>query len=126
MANPRRTKKRDPLRNDETVARNLRRYRIAAGMSQTELAGALGGITFQQVQKYENGTNAIAPGRLRKAAKVLGVTVAQLFEEQSGAARGVDFTPWSYKTMVALEALKSERVKRAVSSLIQELVGRQP
>src|ERR1700730_4051263 len=90
MANPRRSKKSDPLRNDETVARNLRRYRIAAGMSQTELAEALGGITFQQVQKYENGTNAIAPGRLRKASKVLGVTVAQLFEEQSGAARGVD------------------------------------
>jgi transcriptional regulator with XRE-family HTH domain len=125
MTKPSRSKK-DPLRNDETVARNLRRYRIAAGMSQTAFAVKLGGVTFQQVQKYEKGTNAIAPGRLRRAAKILGVSIGQLFEEQEGAASGVDFTRWSYKTMVALDGLRSERLKRAISSLILELVARQP
>jgi transcriptional regulator with XRE-family HTH domain len=124
MREPQRSKKRDPGRNDETVARNLRRYRIAAGMSQTALAEKLGGVTFQQVQKYEKGANAIAPGRLRQAAKVLGVSISQLFEEQDGAANGVDFTPRSYKTLVALDGLKSERLKRAISSMIQELAER--
>jgi transcriptional regulator with XRE-family HTH domain len=124
MRESQRSKKRDPGRNDETVARNLRRYRIAAGMSQTALAEKLGGITFQQVQKYEKGTNAIAPGRLRQAAKVLGVSISQLFEEQDGAAHRADFTLWSYKTSVALDGLKSERLKRAISSMIQELVER--
>jgi transcriptional regulator with XRE-family HTH domain len=92
-----RSKTRDPDRNDETVARNLRRYRMAAGLSQSALAAKVGGITFQQVQKYEKGANAIAPGRLRQAAKVLGVSISQLFEEQDGAAHGVDFTQWLYK-----------------------------
>jgi hypothetical protein len=48
-------------RNDEAVAHNLRRFRIARGLSQTELGNAVG-VTFQQIQKYENGKNAIAPG----------------------------------------------------------------
>jgi ribosome-binding protein aMBF1 (putative translation factor) len=51
------------LRNDETVARNMRRFRIARGLSQTELGNAVG-VTFQQIQKYEKAKNAIAPGFL--------------------------------------------------------------
>ena len=59
-------------RNDKAVARNLRRFRIARGLSQTQLGNAVG-VTFQQIQKYEKGTNAVAPGRLRQMSRFLAL-----------------------------------------------------
>jgi len=47
-------------------------------MSQTELANALG-ITFQQVQKYENGANRVSAGRLSKIAELTGRPVSDFF-----------------------------------------------
>jgi len=49
------------------------------GMSQEKMAAAFG-LTFQQVQKYENGTNRMGSSRLQQAADVLGVTVPFFFE----------------------------------------------
>jgi transcriptional regulator with XRE-family HTH domain len=49
-------------------------------MSQTELAGELG-ITFQQVQKYEKGTNRISSSRLHQIASILGVAASYFFED---------------------------------------------
>ncbi len=48
-------------------------------MSQPELAERVG-VTFQQVQKYENGKNRISAGRLYEVAKALGVTIQYLYE----------------------------------------------
>jgi transcriptional regulator with XRE-family HTH domain len=48
-------------------------------MSQTSLGHQLG-LTFQQVQKYENGTNRIGAGRLAEIAETLGVPVSAFFE----------------------------------------------
>lgn len=64
---------------DAQVGRNVRRRRIELGMSQTALAQACG-ITFQQVQKYENGGNRVSASRLWQFAAVLGVTVVYFFE----------------------------------------------
>ena len=48
---------------DVSVGRRIREARIASGLSQTKVANALD-ITFQQIQKYENGINRVAPSRL--------------------------------------------------------------
>ena len=53
--------------------------RMMLGMSQTNLADAFG-LTFQQVQKYEKGTNRISASRLQQTAHVLQVPVAFFFE----------------------------------------------
>jgi transcriptional regulator with XRE-family HTH domain len=52
-------------------------------MSQEKLGTALG-ITFQQIQKYEKGTNRIGASRLQQISGVLGVTVSYFFEDASG------------------------------------------
>jgi transcriptional regulator with XRE-family HTH domain len=52
---------------------------MARGLSQGQLASRLG-VTFQQLQKYEVGTNRVGTGRLAKAAAVLGIPIAALFE----------------------------------------------
>jgi len=55
-------KSRGPQSLDKVVGRNVRVHRLAKGMSQTDLANELG-ITFQQIQKYEKGTNRVGSGR---------------------------------------------------------------
>jgi transcriptional regulator with XRE-family HTH domain len=63
---------------DELVGQNVRIHRLDAGLSQTELRKRIG-VTFQQVQKYENGANRVGSGRLFKIAGVLNVPVSMLF-----------------------------------------------
>ena len=64
---------------DRIVGRNIRIYRLQRGLTQTELADQLD-LTFQQVQKYEKGTNRVGSGRLLKIATYLGVPVTALFK----------------------------------------------
>jgi transcriptional regulator with XRE-family HTH domain len=71
---------RDPRRPDNVdveVGRLVRVQRIARGLSQTELGNEIG-VTFQQVQKYESGSNRISMGRLTRIGRVLGVDVTYL------------------------------------------------
>jgi transcriptional regulator with XRE-family HTH domain len=63
---------------DGAVGRVVRTRRIELGISQTELAKACG-ITFQQIQKYENGANRISCSRLWQFAAVLALPVASFF-----------------------------------------------
>ena len=64
---------------DAHVGRRVRERRLALGLSQDKLGNALG-ISFQQVQKYEVGTNRVAAGRLWDMAKILEVDVGYFFE----------------------------------------------
>lgn len=69
------TKKPDPL--DVALGGRIRAKRLADGMSQTDLARAIG-VTFQQIQKYENGHNRLSFGRTVRIAAALKTTVADL------------------------------------------------
>jgi len=73
----RETRRTTPV--DVQVGTNVRRRRIERGMSQTALAQACG-ITFQQVQKYENGGNRVSASRLWQFAAVLDVPLEYFFE----------------------------------------------
>ncbi len=64
---------------DDHVGRRLRARRTELGITQEKLADALG-ISFQQVQKYENGSNRVAAGRLWDMAGCLDVDVGYFFE----------------------------------------------
>jgi transcriptional regulator with XRE-family HTH domain len=63
---------------DAEVGAKLREYRIRSGLSQTEL-GEKVGVTFQQIQKYENGTKAIATARLPSVCAALGISPNDLY-----------------------------------------------
>ncbi len=74
---------------DAEIGKRVRTLRLQRGLSQTEL-GNLINVTFQQVQKYEKGTNRISAGRLQRIAEVMSVPVAFFFagfeEKSSGPA----------------------------------------
>ena len=72
--------RKTPNPTDRYVGARVRMRRLMLGMSQTALGNSLG-VTFQQVQKYEKGTNRIGASRLQQIAGTLQVPVAFFFEE---------------------------------------------
>jgi transcriptional regulator with XRE-family HTH domain len=68
---------------DKIIGRNIRIHRLAKKMSQTQLGEKLG-VSFQQVQKYENGTNRVGSGRLFQIAAILGLHVSTFFKGGEG------------------------------------------
>jgi transcriptional regulator with XRE-family HTH domain len=78
--------KRAPDATDRRVGARVRMRRLILNMSQPELAAALG-LSFQQVQKYEIGSNRIGAGRLQQLAGILEVPVSFFFEDFPAAGR---------------------------------------
>lgn len=78
-------KKPNPI--DIHVGSRVRLRRNMLGMSQEKLGESLG-ITFQQIQKYEKGTNRVGASRLQAIASILGVPVAFFFEDAPGKEAG--------------------------------------
>ena len=70
---------------DKYVGSRIRMRRIMLGMSQERLGESLG-LTFQQIQKYEKGTNRVGASRLQQISEILQVPVAFLFEGGPGGA----------------------------------------
>ena len=64
---------------DKHVGSRVRMRRIMLGMSQEKLGEALG-LTFQQVQKYEKGTNRVGASRIQQICEILQIPVSFLFE----------------------------------------------
>jgi transcriptional regulator with XRE-family HTH domain len=83
------TKAPNPV--DKYVGSRVRMRRVMLGMSQEKLGEALG-LTFQQVQKYEKGTNRVGASRLQQISEILQVPVSFLFDgAPSGAASNENF-----------------------------------
>ena len=61
----------------------LRMRRLALGLTQTKVAQAIN-VTFQQIQKYEKGTNGISSLRIMQLSNFLKVPVVYFFEDYSG------------------------------------------
>ena len=76
-------KKPNPI--DTHVGSRIRLRRNMLGMSQEKL-GELLGITFQQIQKYEKGSNRVGASRLQAIASILNVPVSFFFEDAPGQA----------------------------------------
>jgi transcriptional regulator with XRE-family HTH domain len=111
--------------------------RMLIGMSQEKLGDALG-LTFQQVQKYEKGTNRISASRLQHIARVLGVSIDFLYGGDAAktepvapafaeAAPGYDadlLTSDSLKLLRAYREIKDTKVRRRLVELAQAMAGR--
>ncbi len=70
---------------DSHVGKRLKQRRTIMGLSQEAVAKAVG-ITFQQVQKYEKGSNAMNANRLYEFSRFMNVPVAYFFEGVEGAS----------------------------------------
>ena len=129
MSDRRRTIKEhgpDPI--DAHVGSRLRTHRMSLRISQTKLGNELG-VTFQQIQKYENGTNRLGASNLYKSAKFLGVGVDYFFEGLDGS--GITATKSEGNAMKSPESARFARdvmrvpdagVRRRMGELLKAVV----
>ena len=129
--------KKAPNPIDRHVGSRVRMRRMLIGMSQEKLGEALG-LTFQQVQKYEKGTNRIGASRLHRIASVLSVPVEFFYEgAPHGSAAGTGFAESPSSTYMsdflssnegvqlvkAFLAIKDPKIRRKVVELIAVLAS---
>jgi|TARA_Y100001960_G_scaffold53728_1_gene54948 transcriptional regulator with XRE-family HTH domain len=111
---------------DKYVGSRIRLRRTLLGYSQEKLADALG-ITFQQVQKYENATNRVGASRLHDISQVLGVSVSYFYDglnvEKDAASVSLDMVAETKslgldvsKVMESKETLKLIRYYYSISN----------
>jgi transcriptional regulator with XRE-family HTH domain len=113
--------------------------RIMLGMSQEKLGEALG-LTFQQVQKYEKGTNRVGASRLQQISEILQVPVSFLFEGgPSGASSAGGFTEGSSPTYVsdflatseglaltrAFTRISDAKLRRSIVEMVEQIAARE-
>ncbi len=92
----RKPRKRRANHVDLSVGARLRQARLLAGASQEDVGGAIG-VSFQAVQKYENGENRLSAGRLAAAAKYLGVPMSFFFQDDTEPQSASDTAGFSGK-----------------------------
>jgi transcriptional regulator with XRE-family HTH domain len=126
-----------PNPTDKHVGARVRMRRMMLSMSQTKLGDALS-LTFQQVQKYEKGTNRIAASRLQQISHILQVPISFFFEGapklpgagiKNGAAPSpsyvTDFVATSDGLALtkAFMRIKEPTVRRCIVKLVQQIAG---
>ena len=120
---------KEPDSIDRIVGRNIRIYRLQKGLTQTELADELG-LTFQQVQKYEKGTNRVGSGRLLKIATFLDVPVTALFkgsDEMADTDKQLIFDqlarPHANRLLQAFARIDHDGLRRSVVQLVEQIAN---
>lgn len=111
-----------PNKTDVAVGQRIREFRKASKLSQTDLATQIG-VTFQQVQKYEKGTNRVGAGRLTQIAHALDVPITAFFQ---GLARPVDKRKSTSERVAELRALPdAPKLLSAFSHISDEVLQMQ-
>lgn len=111
-----------PHPTDVHVGKRIREARIAKGMSQTEL-GRLLDVSFQQIQKYEKGTNRLGASRLWALATALNLPLPYFFDGLGDSARPeesdeAELSRKAISTAAKLHRLQNETLRRQIIGLI--------
>ncbi len=122
---------------DAIVGKNIRLHRTHRGMSQDELGKAVG-VSFQQIQKYENGRNRVGASRLLEIARHLHVSVDSFFAG-AHAANGHDHEPCmplynptismfadpaTYRVAQAFSEISDVELRRTILDLVEGMASR--
>ncbi len=128
---------REPRPVDKHVGSRLKMRRLMLGLSQEKLADALS-LTFQQVQKYEKGTNRIGASRLQEMSTILKVPISFFFDGAPGSngkstkgdqalSRLSSFLATSDGIALteAFPKIKDAKLRRKIVELVEKIVSAQ-
>ena len=131
------TKAPNPV--DKYVGSRVRMRRIMLGMSQEKLGEALG-LTFQQIQKYEKGTNRVGASRIQQISEILqvpvsflfeggpsGTTSAESFREGTSPAYVSDFLATSEGLALtrAFTRITDGKLRRSIVEMVEQIAARE-
>jgi transcriptional regulator with XRE-family HTH domain len=131
------TKAPNPV--DKYVGSRVRMRRIMLGMSQEKLGEALG-LTFQQIQKYEKGTNRVGASRIAQISEILQVPVSFLFEGgPTGKPGAEDYGEGTSPTYVsdflatseglsltrAFTRIPDPKLRRTIVEMVEQIAARE-
>lgn len=129
-----------PDPTDKHVGTRVRMRRLMLDMSQTDIARAVG-LTFQQVQKYEKGTNRVSASRLQQFSKILEVPIPFFFEglatPKSTSKQTTDAPSPAYVSdflassdglslVKSYTRIKNPGLRRAIVNIVKSLAGEDP
>lgn len=112
---------------DITVGARIVSQRLVKRMTQTDLANSIG-VSFQQVQKYERGSNRVSASRLWRISEALNVPMTYFFDgvtTDAGAPREErPMTPWA-RELMALEKNLPASARKLVLNMARQLAERE-
>lgn len=123
--------KAEPHKVDVEVGKKIRVQRTMRKMSQTELGNRIG-VTFQQVQKYERGSNRVSASKLVEIARALDVDVRLFFDGLEEEASNNDNQPVSKNFIssrqglllnAAFFSIADERIRENILRLVQTIAS---
>jgi transcriptional regulator with XRE-family HTH domain len=114
---------------DLLVGSRIRRFRKGRKMSQAQLGKKLG-VTFQQVQKYENGKNRVGASRLQMISTALDVPVGQFFTDDAGtsrtSAKPLAFDPQALRFAEAFIRLNDRELRNSILDMVEAMAIKSP
>lgn len=116
----------DPI--DITLGMRVRLHRDVLGITQADLAKAIG-VSFQQVQKYEKGTNRISASRLMQIASHLDTSAARLLgenEPNNAVSPELMTTPGATELLKAFQAIDSRQHRSGLLAMARSLAAARP
>lgn len=114
---------------DVAVGARIRNLRLRNKLSQEEVGRRLN-VSFQQVQKYEKGTNRVGAGRLSELAKLFDVPIGAFFSETAPALKATSPRPQTIdqltvrneiRLLEAYQAIRDRKLQNAFVTLAEEL-----
>lgn len=113
---------------DRIVGERIRRRRVLLGLTQDQLADALG-ISYQQIQKYETGANRVSAGRLFKIAETLDTKAGWFFDgigddiDRPDSGDTVASSRHTIELVRSFQRIDDDKQRMAVLSLVRALAG---
>jgi transcriptional regulator with XRE-family HTH domain len=107
---------------DVHVGKKIKQMRALRRLSQTDVAQKLN-LSFQQIQKYEIGSNRVAASRLYELSKIFGVPTSYFFEGLPEDDSANDNQSLDAKILDAVSSIEDEAVKTRIATFIEDVAG---
>ena len=101
------------------LGKKLRMRRLSLGLTQTKVANAIN-VTFQQIQKYEKGTNGVSSSRLMQLSNFLKVPITYFYEDYAASQAAIDSTEdLNYSFLIKTFGRLSESQKSKIIQILR-------